>query len=218
VQHAVGLVRTGAPPARHRQRIGLAAAGHLSRLGSWSQGRAEDSDGKTEASRRTISLDTFTVSALREDYQPSLLLFCHVTAGPCIRTRSPDASTGRRSCRRAADRLHDLRHTYATLSLDAGVHPKIVSDRVGHANMNVTQQICSHRSTGQDRDAAETFAAGLFGIVDGSERPHGLRLWFPANSATRQRRRPRIIPIRGLRLVAGAGFEPATSGHRPRRD
>src|SRR4029077_10247112 len=29
-------------------------------------------------------------------------------------------------------RLHDLRHTYATLALKAGVHPKVVSERLGH--------------------------------------------------------------------------------------
>jgi len=41
------------------------------------------------------------------------------------------------------------------VALDAGIDPKLVSDRVGHANMNVTFQIYAHRSTGQDRAAAE---------------------------------------------------------------
>jgi len=40
------------------------------------------------------------------------------------------------------------RHTYATFSMDAGVDPKIVSDRDGHANMTVTLQVYTHRSTG----------------------------------------------------------------------
>ena len=35
-------------------------------------------------------------------------------------------------------RVHDLRHTYATLALEAGVHPKIVSERLGHANIGTT--------------------------------------------------------------------------------
>jgi integrase len=52
-------------------------------------------------------------------------------------------------------RLHDVRDNYATVSIDAGADPKIVSDRVGHANMNVTLQIYTHRSTGRDREAAE---------------------------------------------------------------
>lgn len=49
----------------------------------------------------------------------------------------------------------DVRHTYATLSLDSGVEPKILSDRVGHSNPTVTFQIYAHRSTGRDREAAE---------------------------------------------------------------
>ena len=52
-------------------------------------------------------------------------------------------------------RLHDVRHTHATLLLDVGVQPKLVSDRMGHANMNVTFQIYGHRSTGRDREAAD---------------------------------------------------------------
>ena len=35
-------------------------------------------------------------------------------------------------------RLHDLRHTHATLALSAGVHPKVVSERLGHANIGIT--------------------------------------------------------------------------------
>jgi integrase len=57
-------------------------------------------------------------------------------------------------------RLHDLRHTYAALSLDNGVHAKIVSDRIGHAHEGVAVQIYGHRSTGHDREAAE-LVAGL---------------------------------------------------------
>src|SRR6185503_1658551 len=57
-------------------------------------------------------------------------------------------------------RLHDVRHTYATLSLDSGVHAKIVSDRIGHAHEGITVQIYGHRSTGHDRAAAE-LVAGL---------------------------------------------------------
>jgi integrase len=38
-------------------------------------------------------------------------------------------------------RLHDLRHTHATLALAAGVHPKIVQERLGHANIAITLDI-----------------------------------------------------------------------------
>jgi integrase len=35
-------------------------------------------------------------------------------------------------------RFHDLRHTHATLALAAGVHPKVVSERLGHASVVIT--------------------------------------------------------------------------------
>src|SRR5205814_8667602 len=41
-------------------------------------------------------------------------------------------------------RLHDLRHTSASLMLAAGVHPKIVSERLGHSNVSITLDLCSH--------------------------------------------------------------------------
>jgi integrase len=58
-----------------------------------------------------------------------------------------------------AIRLHDLRHSYATLALDAGINPKIVSDRIGHASLAVTLQVYIHRTDGRDRDAAAAVAA-----------------------------------------------------------
>jgi hypothetical protein len=41
-------------------------------------------------------------------------------------------------------RLHDLRHTHATLYLRVGVHPKIVSERLGHATTSITLDVHSH--------------------------------------------------------------------------
>ena len=41
-------------------------------------------------------------------------------------------------------RLHDLRHTYATLALTEGVHPKVVSEGLGHATVGVTLDVYSH--------------------------------------------------------------------------
>ncbi|HZL06182.1 MAG TPA: site-specific integrase, partial [Coriobacteriia bacterium] len=35
-------------------------------------------------------------------------------------------------------RLHDLRHTHATLALRAGIHPKVISERLGHATISIT--------------------------------------------------------------------------------
>jgi len=40
--------------------------------------------------------------------------------------------------------FHDLRHTHATLMLKAGVYPKVVSERLGHAKVSITLDTCSH--------------------------------------------------------------------------
>jgi len=54
-------------------------------------------------------------------------------------------------------RLHDLRHTHATLMLKAGVHPKVVSERLGHASIAITLDTYSHVLPGLQQAAAERF-------------------------------------------------------------
>jgi integrase len=61
-------------------------------------------------------------------------------------------------------RLHDLRHTHATHALQAGVHPKIVSERLGHSTISITLDIYSHALPSMQRDAAEAVAALLDGL------------------------------------------------------
>jgi integrase len=141
-------------------------------------GKADESDGKTESGRRVISLDPLTVAYLRrhlamldtereafgDSYHDAGWLVCHPDGLPV----HPDTITDRFNrlvdrARVKRIRLHDVRHTYATTSLDAGVDPKIVADRIGHANMAYTLAIYTHKSTGKDRGAAETVAGVLLG-------------------------------------------------------
>ncbi len=56
-------------------------------------------------------------------------------------------------------RLHDLRHTHATLALAAGVHPKVVQERLGHSSVIMTLDLYSHAVPGMQADAASTIAA-----------------------------------------------------------
>jgi integrase len=60
-------------------------------------------------------------------------------------------------------RFHDLRHTYATLALQAGVHAKVVSEILGHASIGITLDTYSHAVPGLQEQAAETVAALVFG-------------------------------------------------------
>jgi len=51
-------------------------------------------------------------------------------------------------------RLHDLRHSYATAALASGVPVKVVSQRIGHADIGVTLKVYAHVMPGDDKDAA----------------------------------------------------------------
>lgn len=54
--------------------------------------------------------------------------------------------------------LHDLRHTHATLLLKAAVPVKVVSERLGHANVAFTMNVYQHVLPGMQAAAAETFS------------------------------------------------------------
>jgi integrase len=53
-------------------------------------------------------------------------------------------------------RLHDLRHTHATLLLQAGIHPKVVSERLGHSTTTLTMDTYSHVLPTMQEEAART--------------------------------------------------------------
>lgn len=52
-------------------------------------------------------------------------------------------------------RFHDLRHTAATLMLQAGIHPKIVQETLGHADISLTMNTYSHALPTLQKEAAE---------------------------------------------------------------
>lgn len=71
--------------------------------------------------------------------------------------------------RRESDRLglpklrfHDLRHTHASLLLKQGVHPKIVSERLGHSSITITLDTYSHLLPNMQEEAARDLGTLLF--------------------------------------------------------
>jgi integrase len=54
--------------------------------------------------------------------------------------------------------LHGLRHTWATLALSSGVHPKVVQERLEHSTIGTTLGIYSHVTEGMQQQAAGTVA------------------------------------------------------------
>jgi integrase len=54
-------------------------------------------------------------------------------------------------------RFHDLRHAHATLMLLQGVHPKVVSERLGHASVGITLDTYSHVLPTMQTEAVKAF-------------------------------------------------------------
>jgi len=129
---------------------------------------------KTEKGKRLVALDPATVEVLsrlqrlREvectrkgrPLEPADVIFTDGEGEPL----HPERATRlfRAAARRAnvpVIRLHDLRHTHATLALSAGVHPKVVSERLGHANIGITLDTYSHCLPTLSEEAACRVAA-----------------------------------------------------------
>lgn len=137
-------------------------------------GRAAWSDPKTARGRRVVALDPLTLADLRAHraqqaeerlalgpaYDDGDLLFCETNGTPL----NP-AVVSKRFRRIVTElgvpaiRLHDLRHTYATLALKAGIHPKVVSERLGHAAIAITLDTYSHAVPALQAEAAAQVAA-----------------------------------------------------------
>lgn len=72
-------------------------------------------------------------------------------------------------------RFHDTRHTCATLLLTEGVHPKIVSELLGHSTVQQTLDVYSHVIHGLQRSVADV----LDGAILAATEPVGVTLASP---------------------------------------
>jgi integrase len=61
-------------------------------------------------------------------------------------------------------RLHDARHTSASLALAAGIPIGVVSERLGYAKTSITLDVYGHVTPAQHRDAADKLAAAMFAV------------------------------------------------------
>lgn len=138
---------------------------------------------KTAKSRRVISLSPSTVTVLRlhREAQDSLrrslgmaatsqdgLVFCRIDGSPYL----PNSVTHAwikltRKCGLDGIRLHDARHSHASLMLKGGIHPKVVQERLGHASIAITLDTYSHVAPGMQAAAATRFDDIVIG--DGDE-------------------------------------------------
>jgi integrase len=62
-----------------------------------------------------------------------------------------------------AIRPHDLRYSYASSALAAGVPIEVLSKRLGHSRISITQDVYVHTNERQDRNAANLAARAILG-------------------------------------------------------
>lgn len=137
--------------------------------------------GKPKSGRaRVVDLDPTTLAALRSYRAQRAEIALSLAKDDALvlgtvdgATRHPERFT--RAWSNAVDRaqrdlpdlpsirLHDLRHTHATILLGAGVPVKVVSERLGHASATITLGVYAHVMPGMQAEAAATFATLLAG-------------------------------------------------------
>lgn len=134
---------------------------------------------KTDRARRTVALPPFTASELRrhrrEQAERRLLIGSAWRDHDLVADRGdggpldPESFThafarlARQAGLPAGVRLHDLRHAYATELLRAGVHPKVVSEALGHASPAFTMTVYQHVLPSMGEQAAAAIEAALGG-------------------------------------------------------
>jgi integrase len=65
-------------------------------------------------------------------------------------------------------RFHDLRHTYASLLIAQGSHPKYISEQLGHASVQITLDRYGHLMDQSYGDETDKLEAALFGAETAS--------------------------------------------------
>jgi integrase len=129
-----------------------------------------ESRGKTRTARRCIDLDAHTIDMLRTtcaSREDDAYVFARPDGSPYHPQLLSDAF--KKLVHRSGlprIRLHDVRHTHATLLLKAGVPIKVVSERLGHSTPGFTMATYQHVLPGMQAEAAKTFAQLLAPLPD----------------------------------------------------
>ncbi|MBA4541952.1 site-specific integrase [Thermoactinomyces daqus] len=133
---------------------------------------------KTDGSRRSIAVSDSVVKMLKKikrkqleqkmalgpAYQDHDLIFCRPDGTPFdLDYLSKAFGQFIRKANLPPIRFHDLRHTHATLLLQQGEHPKVVSERLGHSTITITMDLYSHVMPNMQKEAAQKLDNLLFG-------------------------------------------------------
>jgi len=130
---------------------------------------------KTHSGRRTIALDTTCVAVLREhrarqierrlalgpQWREGDLVFTNEVGGPVDPMNLYHRFVALAKAGVSRIPLHGLRHTHATLLMKHGVNPKVVAERLGHADITLTLSTYSHVLPQMQQQATDVFAEAI---------------------------------------------------------
>jgi integrase len=125
---------------------------------------------------RTVPVGDVVLTALAEHLRaypagPTDFVFRSRAGGPCTRNAF-NAAVWRPSAKRAGlpgVGMHDLRHFYASALIRAGLNPKVVADRMGHANPSLTLSVYAHLWA-DDEDRSRQAIDDVFRIRGDADR------------------------------------------------
>jgi integrase len=126
-------------------------------------GKIEIGETKTAKGRRRVELPLGALKVLKHHREKMFAeghhqkwVFCDTSGGPLRRSnfRKRSLIPLLKKSNLPEIRFHDFRHTAATLLLGAGVHPKIVQERLGHAQIAITLDTYSHVLPSMQKEAA----------------------------------------------------------------
>lgn len=138
----------------------------------YTNGNLHFSESKTKGSRRTITLPDFVIQSLKKHrirqnefklqlgktYDDHDLVACSWNGQPINPTDiNKDFTMAIKLSGVPKIRFHDLRHTHATILLQMGENPKLVSERLGHAEVGITLNTYSHVLPNMQKDLANKF-------------------------------------------------------------
>jgi integrase len=142
---------------------------HVRRIVTRVAGENLVTEPKTASSRRLVTLPPEIVSVL-EDWQidsaPTREIVFPSRVGGYH--KASDFGVGWATLLKKAGvphvRFHSLRHLHATYLLEAGVHAKVVSERLGHTNIGITLDLYSHVTAPLQQQAADTIGKAISGL------------------------------------------------------
>jgi integrase len=164
--------------------LGMATVSIVQVMHKLRDGSIVFSEPKTAKSRRMVVLTPTSALALKEHRKKREaladmlgkplsvddLVFCNVDGTPLSPSTVSHAFLDiTRKAGIKNIRLHDLRHSHASLMLKQNVHPKIVQERLGHSTIAITLDLYSHITPGLQEAAALRFDEGLITVDEAEE-------------------------------------------------